>query len=70
MACGGCAKRKALKEQKKENYDVLGGYKDLPNRQIKACLEIYKKRYCKKCEKRYECDFVMYSNCNKNKGSN
>lgn len=70
MACGGCSKRMAVKEQTKESYDVMGGYKDLPARQIKARLEVYKKRYCKPCENRYKCDFVMYSNCKKNKGSN
>ena len=66
MTCGGCAKHRVIKEQKKENYDVMGGYGNLPDRQIKARLEVYKKRYCKECEKRYECNFVMYSNCRKN----
>ena len=66
MVCGGCAKRGVVKEQKKEDYSVMGNYGDLPNRQIKARLEVYKKRYCKNCEKRYKCDFVMYSDCKKN----
>ena len=70
MPCGGCTKRRVAKEQSKEGYDVMGGYKDLPDRQIKARLEVYKKRYCRQCEKRYKCDFVMYSNCNKNNSSN
>lgn len=65
MACGGCAKRRAIKEQSKESYDVMGGYGNLTDRQIKTRLEIYKRRYCKQCEKRYDCDFKMYSDCRK-----
>ena len=70
MACGGCSKRRSVKEQSKERYEVMGGYKDLPDRQIRARLEVYKKRYCKSCENRYKCDFVMYSDCKKNNGPN
>lgn len=65
MSCGGCVKRRAIKEQKKENYSVLGDYKNLPDRQIRARLEVYKKRYCKACIKRYDCTFVMYLDCHK-----
>ena len=64
MACGGCSKRKIMRENNSK-YDVLGGYKNLPDRQIKARLEVYKKRYCKECNDRYKCDFVMYSKCSK-----
>jgi len=62
MSCGGCSKRMAVK---KERYEVLGGYGSLPDKQIKARLEVYKKRYCKECNDRYKCDFVMYSDCRK-----
>lgn len=66
MACGGCAKRRVIREQNKGKYDVMGGYGNLPDRQIRARLEVYKKRYCKACGKRYDCDYTMYVNCPKN----
>ena len=66
MSCGGCAKRRPVKEQSKENFDIFNGYGNLPDRQIKARLEVYKKRYCKQCEKRYNCDYPMYLDCRKN----
>ena len=65
MACGGCGKRRVVHNQKKEDYDIMGGYGNLPDRQIKARLEVYKRRYCKQCEKRYDCDFKMYLDCRK-----
>lgn len=64
MICGGCNKRRSVRENSK--YDVMGGYGTLSDRQIRARLEVYKKRYCKQCEKRYKCDFVMYTGCRKN----
>jgi len=62
MTCGGCGKRRATREATKNgNMDeVMGGYKYLTDRQIKARLEIYKKRYCSNCSKRYECNYEMY----------
>lgn len=69
MACGGCSKRSSViraNNQKKEDYDIMGGYGTLPDRQIKARLEVYKKRYCKQCDIRYKCDFVVYTECRKN----
>lgn len=69
MACGGCGKRKAARQPAvrgvKEDSGVMGGYGHLTNRQIKARLEVYKKRYCKDCPKRYECDYKMYVECKK-----
>lgn len=41
----------------------MGGYKYLTDVQIKARLEVYKKRNCSGCEKRYECDYSMYVKC-------
>ncbi len=69
MACGGCSKRRAAKQMVKsvDKDGVMGGYGHLTNRQIKARLEVYKKRYCKDCDKRYECDYQMYVGCKKNK---
>lgn len=60
MVCGGCKnKRKVIKNK----YDVMGGYKYLSDRQIKARLEAYKKRYCPNCENRYKCNYEMHVNC-------
>lgn len=66
MACGGCSKRRAANRQNKEDYDLMGGYGTLSDVQIKARLEVYKRRYCKQCVKRYSCDFVIYTACRKN----
>ena len=68
MACGGCSKRRSdakTNSQKKEDYDIMGGYGTLTDVQIKSRLEIYKRRYCKQCIKRYDCTFVIYLNCRK-----
>jgi hypothetical protein len=73
MACGGCQKRReaqsvqaADNRQAKEEQDLMGGYANLTDRQIKARLEIYKRRYCGPCAKRYECDYTVYTECRKN----
>ena len=67
MACGGCSKRRAAKDAARKGnvYDVMGGFKYLPERQLKARLETYKKIHCQTCDSRYKCDFGMYSACNK-----
>lgn len=70
MACGGCGKRRATREAVNRDItkdEVMGGYKYLTDRQIKARLEVYKKRYCPNCDQRYECGYEMYANCKKNK---
>jgi len=72
MGCGGCGKRRAARAAGNKNItkdDVMGGYKYLTDRQIKARLEIYKKRYCSNppCDKRYECNYETYVKCKKNK---
>ena len=69
MACGGCGKRRAAATAaagKITEKDLMGGYKYLTDRQIKARLEIYKKRYCPNCDNRYKCDYEMYMKCKKN----
>jgi len=69
MACGGCAKRRAAvsaQRQSKEDYDLTGGYANLTDGQLKARLEVYKRKYCKDCAKRYECDYKNYLECRKN----
>ena len=70
MACGGCGKRRrqnAAKKQSKDDYDLMGGYANLTDNQIRARLEVYKRKYCKKCADRYKCDYTHYVNCRKNK---
>lgn len=61
MGCSGCGKR----HRKPNSTDVMGGYKYLTDRQIKARLEVYKKKYCKSCDKRYKCDYQNYVKCKK-----
>lgn len=68
MACGGCAKRRAQRSatrKAKEEQDLMGGYANLTDKQIRARLENYKRKYCTTCEKRYECDYQTYVNCKK-----
>lgn len=66
MACGSCGKRR--KKIIPDDYDVMGGYKHLPDRQLKARLEVYKKRFCSDCVKRYPCDYTNYVACKKTNG--
>ena len=71
MGCGGCSKRReardsarsALRSPQAGEDVVMGGYKYLPDRQIRARLEVYKKRYCPSCETRYECTYAVYVVC-------
>lgn len=68
MACGGCSKRRAATRaarQTKEDNSLMAGYANLTDRQIKARLEVYKRRYCKDCQKRYDCDYKSYLACRK-----
>ena len=67
MVCGGCAKRKNINKQKRQDNDLMGGYANLTDRQIKARLEKYKRNYCTECEKRYECDYACYVECRKSR---
>jgi tRNA 2-selenouridine synthase SelU len=69
MACSGCGQKRRDAAQRavaQNNDEVMGGYKYLNDRQIKARLEVYKKKYCKGCDTRYECDYQMYVECKKN----
>jgi len=69
MSCSGCGRKRqaARRAAQKSGDEVMGGYKYLNDRQIKARLEVYKKKYCKGCNKRYECDYQSYVECKKNK---
>ena len=65
MGCGGCSKRRKARDKANNpnTYDVMGGYGNLPQRQLVARLETYKKIHCKECDRRYQCDFGTYSEC-------
>jgi hypothetical protein len=68
MACGSCSRRRAAQNantQSKDDYDLMGGYSNLTDKQIKARLEVYKRKYCKTCNKRYDCDYASYVACRK-----
>ena len=68
MACGGCARKRAAAQtarKQNEEKDLMGGYANLTDRQIKARLDVYKRRYCQSCIKRYECDYSSYLACKK-----
>ena len=67
MACGGCARRRAAKNGPLTTENLMGGYKYLTDRQIRARLEVYKKNNCPNCEKRYSCDYSNFVNCKKHK---
>lgn len=68
MACGGCAKRRAAKNAKAGTAEsIMGGYKYLTARQLRARLEVYKKNNCKTCDNRYKCDYGMFVDCKKAK---
>jgi hypothetical protein len=72
MACGGCGRRHtpAPVDQSDPVSVLKGGYQYLNDRQIRARLEVYKKNYCKDCEKRYQCDFSLFLECKKGTNSN
>lgn len=61
MACKGCGRKARMPKHK----DVMGGYKYLTSKQINSRLEVYKRRFCRDCADRYECDFPMYQSCTK-----
>ncbi len=67
MACGSCSKRRNNKTKKNPDgsVDILGGYKNLNDRQIRARLEVYKRKYCSNCDKRYDCNYKIYLKCKK-----
>ena len=71
MPCGGCSKRRAARAAARVTKsddpvrDIMGGYANLNDRQIKARLEVYKKRFCVDCKERYTCDYGRYIECRK-----
>jgi len=67
MACGGCSKRQRTKHGPITKEDLMGGYGNLNDRQIRSRLEVYKKNNCPNCPQRYQCDYGHFINCKKNK---
>lgn len=64
--CGGSRAGKTRRPpNRQKSYDVMGGYKYLQAHQIRARLEVYKRIHCKQCERRYECDYEVYKECQK-----
>ena len=68
MACGACSKRRVAQtaaRREREEQDLMAGYANLTDKQIKARLELYKRRYCSTCAQRYTCDYQNYIECKK-----
>ena len=65
MACNSCRKKRENVNNTKsaKGYDIMGGYGNLSERQIRARLENFKKSFCTTCESRYVCDYKMYLEC-------
>ncbi len=68
MACGGCGRNRRPRNRNAnnpENYDLTGGVavSSLNDRQLKARLEVFKRKFCKNCEIRYNCDYPTYLEC-------
>lgn len=72
MACGSCSKRQGVSRDggsESLHYDLTGGVNinSLNNQQIRARLEVYKRKFCLGCSRRYECDYTSYLVCQQNK---
>ncbi len=68
MACGGCGRNRQPRNRNAmnpDNYDLTGGVSitSLNDRQIKARLEVFKRKFCISCKIRYSCDYSMYLEC-------
>lgn len=63
MACGACGRKHNKDNSIEKSKSITDGYKYLTDRQIKARLEVYKRRFCTGCASRYTCDYVVYFNC-------
>jgi len=64
MACGGCGRKRAVVNAPAGSPEsLMGGYKYLTARQLRARLEVYKKNNCQSCEDRYKCDYGMFVSC-------
>lgn len=68
--CGGKrtrTRRRTRSPSTRPKYDLRNSNGTFNAARVRARLETYKKRYCQECEKRYECDYKMYEQCQKYK---
>jgi len=65
MGCRSCGKRRAS-QANQSKVDIMSQHKYLNDRQLKARLEVYKKRYCQGCKRKEKCGYEMYVRCKKN----
>lgn len=70
MACGGCSRKKTVNTSRElsaadVNYNLTGGIEitSLNQQQIRARLEVFKRKFCTACNKRYDCDYPSYLAC-------
>lgn len=65
MGCSRCEKKQKRKDERgnPELYRAFGNYKYLTNRQVRTRLEYYKKKHCKGCSKKDECNISMFFKC-------
>ena len=65
MACGACGRKNRSNPANPSEYDLAGGVdiKSLNDRQIRARLEVFKRKFCADCKARYACDYSIYLNC-------
>ena len=69
MACGSCSKKRRRSPNtninRSQDYDLAAGMniKSLNSKQINARLEVFKRKFCSACTKRYDCDYQSYLNC-------
>lgn len=72
MACGSCSKHRTSRNINTPvdyNYNLTGGLdiSSLNQQQIRARLEVYKRKFCTGCGKRYDCDYASYVVCKTSK---
>ena len=69
MACGACGKKRGsnvnVNVKSPEDYNITGGLdvRTLNDRQLRARLEVFKRKFCSDCTIRYECTYVIYLDC-------
>jgi len=69
MACGGCSRKARERRMSRsvgrdnKNNTLFGDHKYLSNKQIEARLSSYKRKNCKECEKRYDCNYKSFLMC-------
>lgn len=68
MACGSCSKRNNSRSALTV-YDLTGGVNisSLNAQQVRARLEVFKRKFCRDCSNRYDCDYSRYLICKSTK---